>query len=373
MNLETNLPSGLWDSVRANLEKRSFAEAVLDAFYFLSDLLREKSGAVGDGATLVGQALGGANPKIRINKLESESEKSIQRGLEMTLRGLYQAIRNPRSHEKVKDSEDDAKILILFIGYLTRQIDQAKSQFSPSEFLKKVFDSNFVPNERYARLLVNEIPAGRRLDVFLDVFRVMETGLSENLTHFFSALLEQLSTEEIRTVYDVVSDTLRRTDDDRTIRQVIVCIGPRHWPQYSEVARLRIENRLIKSVREGRFDESQNRCRSGALGAWSSTLFPHFSLKREMLEAISDKLRSSSDEELGYALRFFFVHLNQLAESMPRDISKTLVMKLQSGDERIHKAVVNHCPWDRSTFSPELAKAISGFQPGFPPEEELPF
>ncbi len=208
MNLETILPAELWEAVRVNYEKRNFTGAILDAFYFLSDLLRKKSGAEGDGAALIGQALGGATPKIKLNRLQSESEWNVQKGLEQMLRGFYQAVRNPRSHEKATDSEEDAQVLIVFIGYLVRQIDQAKSQFSRADFQKRVLDPDFVPQQRYAQLLVDEIPAGQRLEVFLDVYRAKETGKPEHLCYFFSVLLAQLADDERRQAYEVLSEEL---------------------------------------------------------------------------------------------------------------------------------------------------------------------
>ena len=145
MNLETRLPEPLWEAVRANCEKRNFTGAILDAFYFLSELLRNKSGTEGDGASLIGQALGGAAPKIKLNRLQTESELNVQRGMEQLLRGLYQSIRNPRSHDKIADSEEDAQTLIMFVGYLVKQIDQAKAQFSCPDFVRRVLDPDFVP------------------------------------------------------------------------------------------------------------------------------------------------------------------------------------------------------------------------------------
>ena len=88
MNLETRIPSPLWEAVRTNYEKRSYTAAILDAFYFLSELIRAKSGIEGDGSALIGQALGGAVPKIKLNRLQSESDWNIQRGAEQLLRGL---------------------------------------------------------------------------------------------------------------------------------------------------------------------------------------------------------------------------------------------------------------------------------------------
>jgi uncharacterized protein (TIGR02391 family) len=69
---------------------------------------------------LVGQAFGGKTPKLRVNKLQTESDQDIQKGTENLLLGLYQSIRNPRSHGKLTDTKEDADAIILFIIGLTR-------------------------------------------------------------------------------------------------------------------------------------------------------------------------------------------------------------------------------------------------------------
>ena len=108
MNLETILVKRLWESIQSSYEARNFTGAILDAIYSLSDLIREKTGLQSDGTTLVGQALGGKSPKLKVNRLQTESEKNVQSGIEQILRGLFQAVRNPRSHEKRVDTQKDA-------------------------------------------------------------------------------------------------------------------------------------------------------------------------------------------------------------------------------------------------------------------------
>jgi hypothetical protein len=311
---------------------------------------------------LIGQALGGATPKIKLNRLQSESEWNVQKGLEQMLRGFYQAVRNPRSHEKTTDSEEDAQVLIVFIGFLVRQIDQAKSQFSRTDFQKRVLDPDFVPQERYARLLVDEIPVGQRLEVFLDIYRAKETGKPEHLRHFFSVLLKQLTDDERRQVYEVLSEELKTADDEATIRVIIGSFDGDVWPHIDEAARLRVENRLVRSVREGRFNRHQGSCRGGALGTWSTRLLPHFSLKQEFLRAVWDKLRSGSDEEEDYIFQYLFASLKSLADPIPSYIESTIRTKLKQGNGRFHDAMFFSCPWDSKTWTPELAKTVEEFK-----------
>ena len=135
MNLDTSLEPRLWEAVRANVETRKFTGAILDAIYLLSDVIRERSGLEGDGVSLVGLAFGGSSPKLMVNRLQTESDQNVQRGVEALLRGLYQAIRNPRSHGPTQDDERDATALLMFVDYLLRVVDKTRSPFSHNSIL----------------------------------------------------------------------------------------------------------------------------------------------------------------------------------------------------------------------------------------------
>lgn len=377
MNLETRLPEALWEAVRLNYEKREFTGAILDAIYFLSDLLRKKSGLEGDGVALVGQALGGAAPKIKLNKLQSESDWNIQKGFEQLLRGMYQAVRNPRSHEKLTDSEEDAQALILFIGYLVRQIDQAKAQFSREDFVRRVLDPDFVPQRRYAELLVAEIPPGQRMEVFLHVYRSKEAWKPENLRHFFDVLLGLMSEDEKKQVHDVISEELKVVDDETTIRLIVASFRCKIWEHLNEVARLRIENRLIRSMREGRYDRTERRCRGGALGTWATSLFPVFLLKAEALHVLSDKLSSNVEEEEDYVFQYFFSQMHLLATPMPSAFDALFRRRLKAGSERFYEALAIQDSWGYDGWSADLKAAFVSFQVAQPTNEpeddDIPF
>ena len=196
MNIETSLSEPLRRAVQSAYERREYTAAILDAVYYLSEVIRERSGLDSDGVALVGQAFGGKPPRLKVNKLESESDRSVQQGIESMLRGFYQAIRNPRSHEKHTDSEQDADAIILFVDFLLRIILQSKAPFEKKDFLKRVFDSDFVESDRYANLLVQDIPANKRVEVFIDAFRMKHTGNGSKLLFFFRALLSVMSEED---------------------------------------------------------------------------------------------------------------------------------------------------------------------------------
>lgn len=87
MNLETKLDPRLWDAIRASYENRNFTGAILDAMYFLSDLVRERTGLESDGVALVGQAFGGNAPKLKVSPLQTESDWNLQKELNNSLGG----------------------------------------------------------------------------------------------------------------------------------------------------------------------------------------------------------------------------------------------------------------------------------------------
>ncbi|MFT7193679.1 MAG: hypothetical protein ACI8U1_001308, partial [Rheinheimera aquimaris] len=376
VNLETRLPSHVWEAVRANYEKRNFTGAILDAFYFLSELLRNKSGTEGDGASLIGLALGGTVPKIKLNRLQTESELSVQRGMEQLLRGLYQSVRNPRSHDKVVDSEDDAQTLILFVGYVVKQIDQAKAQFSRSDFVRRVLDPDFVPQERYAELLVLDIPPRARFDVFLDLYRENEEWKAENMRLFLKALFETLNEDDIQKISEVVTEDLKTCDAESTIRAVLGSFPPSLWPQVGEAARLRVENKIIRSVRDGRYENASEQCRSGALGTWSTHIFAVMTLKDEMLGVIASKIWSRSSEERAYVFRYLFNNLPDLSPMVPERIASALCSRLNAGDVEVHGLLGFLPPWDEVNWPEKLKNAYSSFKTAEPVKDsdnEIPF
>ncbi len=164
MDIKQDINEHLWTAIEKNYELGNYTGAILDATYYLADFIREKTCLQSDGVDLVGEALGGKSPKLRVNKLQTESEVNVQKGTQNLLFGLFQSVRNPRSHEKVTDIKEDADAIVLFVNYLLKIIGAAKGAFSKDEFMKRVFDPAFVEKERYAELLVESIPARHRFD-----------------------------------------------------------------------------------------------------------------------------------------------------------------------------------------------------------------
>ena len=166
-HIKKHIEERLWNFIKRSYNSEDYKNAILDSIQFVGDIIRDKSGLDNDGNQLVGRAFEGKNPKIKLNKLKTESERNVQKGIGSILRGIYSAYRNPRSHSNINDTEQDAFEVIIFINHLLKLIDKSKGKFSTELFLKRVFDEDFVQNKKYAELLVKEVPKNKAFETFL--------------------------------------------------------------------------------------------------------------------------------------------------------------------------------------------------------------
>ncbi len=114
----------IWRNTENNYNNENYTGAILDSIHCLSDLIRDKSELELDGVDLARQAFSLKNAKIKINKLQTKSDKNIQEGIQNLIVGIYQLVRNPRSHEKYTDTQEDADSIISMVSYLYGMINQ---------------------------------------------------------------------------------------------------------------------------------------------------------------------------------------------------------------------------------------------------------
>ena len=174
------LKDELWDTIKNSYLNEDYTTSILNAISYIRDTIREKSNLELDGVDLINQAFNEKNPKIKVNSLKTKNDKNIQKGLRELLIGVYTHIRNPRSHDKYKDTKEDAISIILFINYLLKTIDDSKSSFSIDSFIDKVYDKYFVQTEEYVTGLVNEIPNKQLENTFYKLYdSILEEGFDE--------------------------------------------------------------------------------------------------------------------------------------------------------------------------------------------------
>ncbi|MCF7622533.1 MULTISPECIES: TIGR02391 family protein [Bacillaceae] len=337
MDLKISIEQDLWEAIEKNYENESYSSAILDAMHLLTDTIRNKTGLEGDGSSLIGQAFGGENPKVQLNKLQTESEKNVQKGIQEILRGLYTAIRNPRSHDKSSDSKEEADSIIYFIGYLLKIIDKSKVNFEEATFLTRVFDKHYVRNEEYSVLLVNEIPKRKRANIAISVILERNKGNIYNLRYFMDALFEKFEASDIFQVYKVVSEELKYKNLDEDIHSFLHILPPKYWDRVEKVVKMRIESMLLENVKSGKYDASNNKCRFGAIGTWIETEhLMKFEDINNWTYALVNKIKGGDEEEIKYVENHFW---NKICKVNNEDIDYWLYYYISEGlknkDEKI--------------------------------------
>jgi uncharacterized protein (TIGR02391 family) len=342
MNLQTHIKNDLWLAIQSTYEAGNYSPAVVDAMHYLSNELREKTGVDGDGKSLVGQALGGESPRLRINKLQTETERNEQQGFESILRGMYQAIRNPRSHEQIEDKQESADAIIYFINYLLSIIERSEEPFVISRFMKRVFDPDFYNSQQYAEMLVDEVPTNKRFDVLVAIYREKLNGDIYNVGLIIQALINKLTEEQVKQFVAIVSDELSIITDEKDFRYNFHILPSTLWEQLQNISRLRAENRVIKAIKEG--EAEGDKCGHGALATWANKHFRYFKLKEQVGLAFIEKLTSGNEANQYYVTKYFMTQLPEVVLNSNRisQCTKAISKSIRNGNIAIRNSVVDY-------------------------------
>ncbi len=349
MNLQTTIPDILWLAIADAYQAENYSHAILNAIHCVSSILRERAGIDGDGAALAGMALGGESPKLKLNALQTESDKNVQKGIEHILRGIYIGIRNPRSHGQTTDDKSTADSIIAFLGYIARLLNASKESFSAESFMARVVDADFVQSERYAELLVQEIPQLRITDAIVQIFRNrrrIELRKRRSLIH---RLFAEMNEAQMSSYLTVVSEELATVSDEQAIRTALQMLTPEIWPSLSEIARLRIESRLVGCLRQGEWRPDGKTIQP--LGTWSNNFLKSFTTRAEAADVLIAKLASIDADERAYVARFFFGVITEVMTT-PSETTRcirAIVFAVNEDDENVRSALIR---WI-SSFPPE--------------------
>jgi len=113
---------------KAELLTNNYFHAVFEAAKSVAEIIRQKSGLTEDGAELVEKAFSVNNPKIKINDLSSQTEKSEQKGFANLLKGIFGMFRNTTAHAPKTTweiNELDALDILSTISLVHRKLENS--------------------------------------------------------------------------------------------------------------------------------------------------------------------------------------------------------------------------------------------------------
>ena len=318
-----NYNHALVDAVGDRISNGAYTDAVLAGIRCLSDTLRKVGAAEGDGAQLVGQVLGGSAPQFRLSKLQTIAEIDEQRGVEQLIRGIYQGIRNPRSHEEIADSEEYAvKVLTLIdlcLTYLARKIQE----FDVQGFVDRIYDVHFVENSEYAQALVAEVPKIEIISVFANAFRNRANGDFNKVKYAFGALYQLMTHEQLTEVALIVGEDLRKAVDPSEFANVFRLLKQECWPLLPEDVRMRAENVIIEACKSGTHDARAS-FTTDPLGTWGGRFGRYFSRRDELAEMLISKLKGNWYSQNYVGKYFIYVLPAIVPSSLIEDASEAL-------------------------------------------------
>lgn len=292
-NLFTNehFEEGLVAAVGNRLINGEYTDAILAGTKYLTDVLRQKGNAEGDGAPLVGQVLGGNAPSFPLNKLQTDSEKDEQKGIEQLLRGFYIGVRNPRTHEITEDTEDFCMRALVMIDTALQYLNRKAEEFDVTAFVDRIYDPHFVPSEEYAQTLVSQVPANKILGVFLQAFERRLEGNTKNINHAFEALYQVMPEDHLERAVEKIGDALRIETEASNIAALFLLLKPNSWSLLQADVRFRVENMIIEDCKTGTYDVYSG-IKKGSLGTWGNTFGRYFQRKDDLAQALIARLGS---------------------------------------------------------------------------------
>lgn len=117
----------LRQSSRALFVDGYYARAVEEGFKRLNNAVKDKSGDTArDGAPLMRAVFSPNAPILKLNPLQSPSQRDEQQGYMDLFAGAMTGIRNPRAHEhSLADAGEVALELLILANHLMRKLDGA--------------------------------------------------------------------------------------------------------------------------------------------------------------------------------------------------------------------------------------------------------
>ena len=304
-----NVNEGLWNVIKVHYEKECYTDCLKDACLYIIQLVQEKSEMEDlDGEKLITNIFSETNPKLLINGNQTQTEKDEQRGFGFLLRGIVCAIRNPISHKNsFKFTKEEADSILLFVSnYILPKLDDSKDFSYVDNWFNFIFVTNKNDSNKYSDTLLECMSKKEKYSLMLEIINELSLVKEGKYKYIINKLYGDLTKKEKMDIKRLLNGKLIEVGDDRYLRMFFDHFEPTIWPELDKLIKIRIEEMIFSSIKEGRIYINEvtgrEKC-EGTLGTWTSKWIEYFSNKDEIIDLLFEKLNNSQEAE--YVLKYY--------------------------------------------------------------------
>ena len=302
--LQDKINKKLWNAIKDNYEKANYTTAITNSMLYLNEVVQEKSGLVGlDNVDLMQQAFSVKNPKILVNKNQTQTEKNIQESMFYLTTGLCKLVRNPRSHKRYNDNQETADKIILFTDHILGFLENDLSLAIVDDWVEFILDENFNTTKKNSKDVFDRIPKIKRYDILTEIFRNRHNiPPNHNIQNILALLFDSLTPEQHNELITGFNKELVKCKIDNKLRSFFLIFPKEFWNELDILVRNRLEGMILKSVEKatilyddddvsgyGHIEEIGYNEES-SLALWSKSFIDCFDNKDDILDTILEKL-----------------------------------------------------------------------------------
>ena len=293
----------LKDAIKMHYDNKDYTEVVRDAILFLMNEIRAKSDLQDiDGVELINKAFSEKNPYVKINKMQTNTEKNKQKGVMDLSKGLVEYFRNPMSHSKQHYSKEIANAIVTIVDkVLLKEITNGKNINSVEEWYSEI-TSNLCPTtKRYAEHLVKSIPKNKRYELLVKLYKNKENIKGDKMV-IVDELAEKLSEEEFSKYSSIIETDIYGKNSEEDIVEISRFISKEIWQKFSDFGKIKIEEMMLEDIRkckmypEYEYDWYINR-EYGNIAIALKHLISKFSNQKDIIKCLSEKLLNCMDKK----------------------------------------------------------------------------
>lgn len=305
----------LAESIKTHYDNKDYTEVVRDALLCLTTEIRKKSDLKdNDGVDLINKAFSEKNPLIKINKLETETDKNKHRGIMDLSKGLIEYFRNPMSHSKQEYSKEIADaILVLLDEVILEEVVGSKSINSIDDWYLEVTNELFPNTERYAKNLISTIPSNKYFELAVMLYK-NRNNITKLKDKIIDELVNNLSEKEFHDYCEVIENDLFGDITEKDIISSLKFISTNIWNKLSDLTKTKIEDVAKEDISNLELDFEYD-CgeyvpveqKNGYILENSIHILENFSNLQEIIDVIVTKATVNSNGFLqDYLLKNYF-------------------------------------------------------------------